>query len=283
MRQAAGTSGSWMLWTGLVLVGVLLAVAVLAPWIVPFDPTETAPEARLLAPSAAHWLGTDHLGRDQFARIVFGTRTSLGAVAAILVLVVTIGCVVGCTAGYLGGIVDSVLMRTCDAFMTVPTLVLALFLIGVLGTGLINVVIAIVMTHWAWYARLVRGLTLALRQRDHIAAARVAGGSRLAIVARHILPEIAGQLVVLSTLDLGHWMLHVAGLSFLGLGVEPPMPEWGIMINDARPFVWTAPMLIVLPGAAILVTVMAFNLLGDALRDRLDPALAAQEGGGVVH
>ncbi|KAA5614430.1 nickel ABC transporter permease subunit NikC [Rhodovastum atsumiense] len=271
------------MWIGLGLVGLLAAVALLAPWITPFDPTEVNPEARLLAPSAQHWLGTDHLGRDQFARVVFGTRTSLGAVALIFALVLTIGSIVGGIAGYCEGIVDAVLMRTCDAFMTIPTLVLALFLIGVLGTGMTNVIIAITLSHWAWYARLVRGLTLELRQRGHIAAARVAGGSRTAILIRHILPAIAGQLVVLSTLDLGHWMLHVAGLSFLGLGVAAPTPEWGIMINDARPFVWTAPMLILVPGAAILVTVMAFNLLGDAARDRLDPTLAGPATGGHEH
>jgi len=274
---------SRMLWVALLLVAVLVAVAILAPWIAPQDPTEIDLDNRLLPPSAAHWLGTDHLGRDQFTRIVFGARTSLGAVGVVLVLVLAVGGTLGCIAGYLGGAVDSVLMRTCDAFMTVPTLVLALFLIGVLGTGLTNVIIAIVLTHWAWYARLVRGLVLALRQRQHIAAAQVAGGSRLAIVRRHMLPEIAGQLAVLCTLDLGHWMLHVAGLSFLGLGVAPPTPEWGIMINDARPFVWTAPLLIVLPGAAILFTVMAFNLLGDAIRDQLDPTLVEVSGGGHLH
>jgi len=274
---------SRVLWFALLLVGLLVLVAGLAPWITAHDPTDIDPDNRLLSPSGEHWLGTDHLGRDQFARIVFGTRTSLGAVAVILVLVLALGGTLGCAAGYLGGWVDAVLMRACDAFMTVPTLVLALFLIGVLGTGLTNVIIAIVLTHWAWYARLVRGLVLALRQRQHIAAAQVAGGSRLAIVRRHMLPEITGQLAVLCTLDLGHWMLHVAGLSFLGLGVAPPTPEWGIMINDARPFVWTAPLLIVLPGAAILITVMAFNLLGDAVRDRFDPLLVDAASTGHVH
>lgn len=263
-----------MLQVSLALVVLLLLVALVGPWITPHDPTEVELERRMLAPSLAHWLGTDHLGRDLFSRIVAGARASLGSVVTILGLVLAIGVTVGCIAGYAGGLVDAVLMRICDAFMTVPTLVLALFMIGVLGTGLTNVIIAIVLSHWAWYARLVRGLTLSLKNRDFVAAARVAGGSRLAIIRRHILPNVLGQLAVLASLDLGHWMLHVAGLSFLGLGVEPPTPEWGIMINDARPFIWTAPLLIVLPGAAIFLTVMAFNLLGDALRDRLDPVLS---------
>ena len=260
------------------LVVVLLGAALLAPWIAPFDPDATALARRLGPPSAEHWLGTDHLGRDLLSRLLWGARASLASVAAILALVLAIGCAVGTLAGMAGGVVDAVLMRLCDAFMTVPTLVLALFMIGALGTGVTNVVVAIALSHWAWYARLVRGITLSLRGRDHIAAARLAGLSRLAIVRRHVLPVVAGQLAVLASLDLGHWMLHVAGLSFLGLGLAPPAAEWGIMINDARPFSRVAPRLVLLPGAAILLTVMAFNLLGDGLRDRLDPAL-----GGHAH
>jgi nickel transport system permease protein len=264
----------WLPRLALLLVALLLGLVALAPWIAPFDPAETDLAQRLMPPSATHWLGTDHLGRDLLSRLLWGGRASLGAVAVILALVLSIGTVLGCLAGLLGGVVDAVLMRLADAFMTVPTLVLALFFIGALGTGMANVIVAIALSHWAFYARLVRGLTLSLRARDHVAAARVAGASRLDIARRHVMPAVAGQLAVLASLDLGHWILHVAGLSFLGLGVAAPAAEWGVMINDARPFFRTAPMLVLLPGAAILLTVMAFNLLGDALRDRLDPALA---------
>lgn len=264
----------WTLRLGLALIALLALATLFGPTLLGLDPTLIDPLGRLQPPSAAHWLGTDPLGRDLLARLLAGARVSLGAVGLILVLVLAVGGTAGCAAGFLGGAVDAVLMRTCDAFMTIPTLVLALFLIGLLGTGMTNVVIAIVLSHWAWYARLIRGMTLELRQRDDIVAARVAGGSRLAIVRRHVLPAIAGQIAVLASLDLGHWMLHVAGLSFLGLGVAPPTPEWGIMINDARAYVWQAPRLIVLPGLAILLAVMGFNLVGDSLRDRLDPALA---------
>ena len=267
----------WLLAIGLTMTAVLLSAVLLAPWIAPQDPLAIDTAARLQPPSWEHWLGTDHLGRDQFSRLVHGARTSLGAVAAIAILVLAIGGALGCLSGYAGGVIDAVIMRTSDAFMTIPTLVLALFLIGILGTGLVNVVIAITLSHWAWYARLARGVTLSLRQRPYVAAARVAGGSHGAIVRRHVVPEVAGQLVVLVTLDLGHWMLHVAGLSFLGLGVEPPTPEWGIMINDARPYVWTDPLLIALPGAAILFTVVALNLLGDAAHAKLDPVLEAHD------
>ncbi|RKK02778.1 nickel ABC transporter permease subunit NikC [Pseudoroseomonas wenyumeiae] len=264
----------WLPRLALLLLALLLGLAALAPWIAPFDPAETNLAQRLMPPSTMHWLGTDHLGRDLLSRLLWGARASLGAVGAILLLVLAIGTVLGCLAGLLGGVVDTVLMRLADAFMTVPTLVLALFFVGALGTGMVNVIVAIALSHWAFYARLVRGLTLSLRARDHVAAARVAGASRLDIARRHVVPAVAGQVAVLASLDLGHWILHVAGLSFLGLGVAAPGAEWGVMISDARPFFRTAPMLVLLPGAAILLTVMAFNLLGDALRDRLDPALA---------
>jgi nickel transport system permease protein len=263
----------WLTRAAAALVALLLLAALLAPWIAPHDPALTDLARRLEGPSLEHLLGTDHLGRDLLSRLLYGARASFGAVAMILALVLLAGISLGMLAGLRGGVVDAVLMRLCDAFMTVPTLVLALFMIGALGTGLANVVVAIALSHWAWYARLVRGVTLQLRQREHIAAARIAGLSRLAIMRRHVLPVLAGQLAVLASLDLGHWMLHVAGLSFLGLGLAPPAAEWGIMINDARPFFRTAPLLVLLPGAAILLTVMGFNLLGDALRDRLDPAM----------
>lgn len=266
---------AWQIRIALLLIAALLAAALLAPWIAPFDPGETALAERLQPPSAAHWLGTDHLGRDLLSRLLWGARASLGAVAAILLLVLGMGCAVGITAGLAGGRVDAVLMRICEGFMTVPTLVLALFMIGALGTGLVNVVVAIALSHWAVYARLMRATTLSLRNLDYVVAARIAGLSRLAVVRRHVMPVLGGQLAVLASLDLGHWMLHVAGLSFLGLGLAPPAAEWGIMIGDARPFFRVAPALILLPGAAIMLAVMAFNLLGDGLRDRLDPALAA--------
>jgi nickel transport system permease protein len=266
--------------TGLALatIALLVASALLAPWIAPFDPADVDLDRKLLPAGAAHWLGTDHLGRDLLSRLLHGARVSLGSVAGIFVLVMAIGLAVGCTAGSLGGGVDAVLMRAADAFMTIPTIVLAVFLIGVLGTGLDTVIVAIALSHWAWYARMVRGLTLSLRHRDYVLAARLAGTGRVMLVVRHLLPAIAGQLAVLATLDLGHWMLHVSALSFLGLGVAPPGADWGVMISDARPHVWRTPMLVVWPGLMLFVTVMAFNLVGDRIRDRLDPALRLQDG-----
>lgn len=257
----------------LVLAGIILLVAVAAPLIAPYDPDNVVLEEKLSPPSSAHWLGTDHLGRDILSRLIYGTRISVGSVAAIIACILVLGFAVGCLAGYAGGVIDAAFMRFCDVFLTFPTFILAMFLIGVLGTGLTNVVIAIVLTHWAWYARLIRGFVLSLKNREYILAARVAGTPKIQIVLKHIVPPVFAQLIILATLDIGHMMLHVSGLSFLGLGVTPPTPEWGVMINDARQFIWSSPGLIVYPGLMIFVTVMSFNLLGDALRDALDPTV----------
>lgn len=257
----------------LIMACTVLALAAAAPMIAPYDPNYVALEKKLSPPDSSHWLGTDHLGRDILSRLIFGARVSVGSVASIIACVLLLGFVVGCIAGYAGGVIDSILMRLCDVFLTFPTFILAMFLIGVLGTGLTNVVIAIVMTHWAWYARLIRSFVLSMKNRDYILAARAAGTPKIRIIIRHIVPPVFAQLVILATLDIGHMMLHVSGLSFLGLGITPPTPEWGVMINDARQFIWSTPWLIVYPGAMIFITVMSFNLLGDALRDALDPTL----------
>ncbi len=260
---------------GIVRVALLILLlvggaALFAPWLGLPDPEEVNLAARLSAPSAQHLLGTDHLGRDVLSRLVFGSRISMGAVFAILLLIVGFSTFAGTLAGFAGGVIDSAIMRVCDIFLTFPTLILAMFFVGVLGTGLTNVIIAIFLTHWAWYARIVRGIVLSLKSREFVLAARVAGTSRFRLIVRHILPSLAPQVLVLGTLDIGHMMLHVAGLSFLGLGVQPPLPEWGVMIGDARQFIWTQPQLLLYPGLAIFIVVMAFNLLGDAMRDALD-------------
>lgn len=265
----------WGLRTGMIMVGFLILLAVFGPLLAPYDPALINLSDRLLPASASHWLGTDHLGRDVLSRLIVGTQLSLGSVLMTLALVLAMGLGVGGLAGFLGGRVDMLLMRICDMFLTFPTLVLAFFLIALLGTGLTNVIIAIALSHWAWYARMVRGMVIAQRGRDYVLASRLAGASRFTRVRQHILPSLAGQLLVLASMDIGHMMMHVSGLSFLGLGVSPPTPEWGVMINDAKEFIWTHPQLLLWPGLMIFFSVMAFNLLGDALRDRLDPAVHA--------
>lgn len=257
----------------LAMISALVFLAIFGPLLSPYGPDAVNLQGRLQPPNPEHWLGTDHLGRDMLTRLMAGARLSLGSVAIALSIIVVLGIAIGGASGLIGGRTDQIIMRVTDVFLTFPTLVLALFMIGVLGTGLVNVILAIALSHWAWYARIVRGIVLSLKHRDFILASRLAGAGHIRIFARHLLPATASQLVVLATLDIGHIMLHVSALSFLGLGVAAPSAEWGVMLSDARQFVWTEPFLMIWPGLALFITVMAFNLAGDALRDRLDPQL----------
>lgn len=257
----------------LALVVLLVLTAAGAPWIAPYDPNLVMLDDRFLPPGPEHWLGTDHLGRDVLSRLIWGARVSVGALLCILGLIIAIGTPLGCLAAFAGGRTDNGIMRLCDMFMTFPTFILALFLIGVLGTGLTNVILAVVLTHWAWYTRMVRSIVLTLKHREYLLAARVAGTPCWRIVRDHALPTVLAQLLVLASLDIGHMLLHVSALSFLGLGVTPPTPEWGVMMSDARQYIRTQPQLIFYPGAMIFLTVMLFNILGDSLRDALDPTL----------
>lgn len=266
----------WSVRLACLIVMLLLIAAVAGSWIAPYHPDEVELVRRLQSPSFSHWLGTDHLGRDILSRLIAGVEVSLGSVAIALALILALGIVIGGVAGFVGGRADQIIMRVTDVFLTFPTLVLALFMVGMLGTGLVNVILAIALSHWAWYARIVRGIVMSLRHREFLLAARMSGAGPIRTFVEHLLPATFSQLVVLATLDIGHIMLHVSGLSFLGLGVAPPTAEWGVMISDARQFVWTAPMLILWPGLALFLSVMAFNILGDALRDRLDPHLKAE-------
>ncbi len=260
-----------MLGLGIVLVTV--AGASLAPWLATHDPTAVNLEQRLLGPSGQHLLGTDHLGRDELSRLLYGARTTLGAALVVLAVVMGIAFTLGTISGYFGGWVDSVLMGLVDLLLAFPGLVLAVAIAGTLGPGLLNLLVALAAVWWAGYARLVRGMVLAARQREYVEAARAMGASPLRIMVTHIWPNILGPVVVLVTLDLGWIVLGISGLSFLGLGAQPPTPEWGAMLNDARPFLQTAPRLLLAPGAAMVLIVLGFNLLGDGLRDLLDPRL----------
>ncbi len=259
------------------IMACIALMAAAAPLLAPHDPDAIDLEHKFAPPSLEHPLGCDHLGRDELSRLIYAARVSMGSALVIAASILIFGFAAGATAGFLGGRTDAVLMRLCDVFLTFPTFILAMFMVGVLGTGLTNVILAVALTHWAWYARIIRSLALTLKHRDYVLAARISGSGRLKTAWLHILPPIAAQLAILATLDIGHMMMHVSGLSFLGLGVTPPTPEWGVMISDARQFVWTHPELIMYPGAMIFITVMAFNLLGDAMRDALDPALAEAE------
>ena len=261
---------------GLLLVVSLLLAGLVAPWLPLEDPTQISLSRRLLPPSVEHPLGTDHLGRDTFSRIVHGARMTLLAAAATLVLSMTIALAVGMVSGYNGGWTDTALMGVVDLLLAFPSLILALAVAGALGPGLFNVLLAAGAVWWVGHARIIRGITLGARNMEYVMAARAVGASNRRIFLRHITPNILGPIVVIASLDVGWIILGIAGLSFLGLGAQPPTPEWGAMLNDARPFLQTAPRLLLWPGAAIFIAVLGFNLLGDGLRDLLASVPVAQ-------
>jgi peptide/nickel transport system permease protein len=262
--------------TGLAIVVVLTLAAVFAPLLAPHDPTVIDPLRNLQGPSRDHLLGTDELGRDVFSRLLVGARWSLGIAALATLCVMTVGTMIGLVAGYLGGWVDAVVMRIVDALLALPSLVLYLAIIGTLGPGIRNVFIALVSISWASYARVMRGLVLSVRERAFVKASRSLGAGNGRLMFRHILPNVVSPIVVLATLQLGGTILALAALGFFGLGAQPPTPEWGTMINQGRLFLQTNPGLMVYPGVAISLAVLGFNLMGDGLRDVLDPQLARQ-------
>ena len=257
---------------GLAVVVLLIAVAALAPWLAPYSATAgDLGGARLLAPSTAHVLGTDDQGRDIASRLMHGSRVTLYVVALVAVLAAPIGLVVGTVSGYLGGYVDAVLMRITDIFLAFPRLILALAFVAALGPGIGNAVLAIAITSWPPYARVARAETLTLRQADYISAVKLLGASPARIVLRHIVPLCLPSVIVRITLDMAGIILTAAGLGFLGLGAQPPLPEWGAMIAGGRAYVLDQWWVAAAPGAAIFIVSLAFNLMGDGLRDALDP------------
>lgn len=253
-----------------IVAGVILA-AVLAPLLPLHDPTELDLQNRLISPSTEFPLGTDHLGRDELSRLVFGARTTLLMSAVSLAIIMTMASIVGALSGYYGGWLDTGLMMVVDLLLSFPSLILGVAVAGILGPSLINVMIAVSVVWWASHARVIRGMVLSARHREYVVAARAIGASDGRIMGYHIARNILGPFVVLATLDMGWIILGIAGLSFLGLGAQPPTPEWGAMLNDSRSYMQTTPLLLIAPGAAIFLLVLGFNLLGDGLRDILDP------------
>jgi len=255
------------------LLILLVLVSVLAPWIALHDPTATDASNALLGPSAAHPLGTDELGRDLFARVIWGSRVSLPIAFVAVAVGLTVGGAIGLTAGYRGGLWDLLLMRVIDAILAFPALILAIAIVAVLGPGLRNAMIAIGIVQLPVYARLMRAQVLSLKGLDFVAAARALGASPMRLIARHILPNLLNPLIVQISLSAAAAMLAEATLSFLGLGAQPPTPDWGFMMNTGAQFLNNDPWLALGPGLAISIAVFAFNWLGDALRDALDPRL----------
>jgi len=261
-------SKSW-LWTGAGILLLLIVVALGAPIIAPQSPIRQDLANDLRGSSAGHWFGTDKLGRDILSRTIYGARISLAVGFATVTLSVVIGLCIGSLAGYFGGWIDLILMRLVDILLAFPGILLAITFTAVLGPGLDHVVLALCLISWTGYARLVRGEIIALREREFIQAARALGGSPRRIVVRHLLPNLLAPLLIQATFGLAAAIIAEGSLSFLGLGVEPPTPSWGSMLNDGRQFLLVAPHLTTYPGVAIMVTVFALNLVGDGLQERI--------------
>lgn len=256
---------------GGIIILTLIFAAAFAPWIAPESPLGQNLEARLLPPSADHWMGTDELGRDIFSRVVYGARITLVIVALVALISAPLGLIIGAVAGYFGGWTDKVLMGLTDVFLSMPKLILALAFVAALGPGIENAIIAIAITAWPAYARIARAETLTFRNSEFIAATRLLGASHSRIIVQHVLPLCTSSMIIRVTLDMAGIILTAAGLGFLGLGAQPPLPEWGAMISRGRTFIldqwWVATM----PGFTIILVSLGFCFLGDGLRDVLDP------------
>ena len=273
-RYARSFARSASSMAGLAIVAAFLAIAAVGPWIVPYPEDARGAvhlDRKLQPPSAAHWFGTDEVGNDVYTRVVLGARVSLQIGLVISVIAALIGVPLGIVAGHLGGMVGELIMRVTDVFLSVPALILALAVVGALGPGILNAMLALALVWWPGYVRLVQSKTLALTQVTYVEAARAMGAGRLRIVFRHILPNCMSPIVVKASMDMGLAILGAASLGFIGLGAQPPFPEWGAMISHGRNYLPTWWWYSAFPGVAIYLTVLGFNLLGDGLRDLLDP------------
>ncbi|MDP3195402.1 nickel transporter permease [Tabrizicola sp.] len=284
-RRQARLGQLWLAWlriqrnrlamAGLVIVTILVLVAAFAPWIAPYDPFVQDLGNRLKPPgTTGHWLGTDDFGRDILSRIIHGARITLYIIALVAVTAPVLGLLIGTVAGYFGGWIDAVLMRLTDIFLAFPRLILALALVAVLGPGIENAVLAIALTAWPPYARVARAETLTIRSSDYIEAIRLQGATAPRIILGHVVPMCLPSVIIRVTLDMAGVILIAAGLGFLGLGVQPPQPEWGLMISSGRKFLFEQWWVATMPGLAIFIVSLGFNLLGDGLRDVLDPKSA---------
>jgi peptide/nickel transport system permease protein len=275
VRQGSSAlQSNWLLSFGLAVIVILILVALLAPVLAPYPHdagTATHPFQTLRPPSGNHWFGTDQLGRDVFSRVLFASRVSLRIVFVVLLIAAVIGVPLGLIAGYFGGIVDDIIMRVTDVFLAFPALLLALALATVLTPSVGNATIAIAVTWWPWYARIVRGQAASIARRPYIESSQVLGVPAWRIIMRHVLPNSVTPVLVQISLDAGGVLLTAAGLSFLGLGAQDPTPEWGLMVSTGRDFFFSSWWVITFPGLAIVVAALGFNLVGDGLREVLDP------------
>lgn len=264
---------------GLVLLVVFVICALFAPWLAPQDPAALDLQGRLLGPSAAHWFGTDELGRDILARTLYGARISLVVAVSVVGISLAIGLVAGCLAGFYGGWLDTVInVYVMNAFLALPGILLAIAFVAFMGPGLWNVILALAISGWVGYARLVRGQVMAVKEREFVEAARALGASDLRILSRHVLPNMIQPLIVQAAIGMATAVMAEATLSFLGLGVPPPAASWGAMLNDARSHLFDSPHMVFFPAMAVMLCVLSFNFIGDALRDYMDPRTRLRAG-----
>jgi len=261
---------------GVLFIVLLILTGVLAPVLAPYDPIEISPDRRLAPPNSANWLGTDEVGRDILSRVIHGARISLEIGVTIVFFAAVIGLVIGLISGFFGGVLDQTLMRFTDMFMSFPTLILAIAMTAALGPSLFNAVLAMIIVWWPIYARLIRGEVLAVKEKEYIRAIRALGARPFKIIFFHVLPNTIDVVVIRASIDFGNAVMFCAALSFIGLGAQPPQPEWGAMVTTGRDYLRDAWWLVTFPGLAIFLTVMGFNLFGDSLRDFLDPKLRGE-------
>jgi peptide/nickel transport system permease protein len=276
-RRAAG--GNPLATTGVVLVAIFVICALFAPWIAPQDPARIDLPMRLTGPSSTHWCGTDELGRDILSRLIYGSRISMLVGSCVVAASLALGLIVGAIAGYYGGRIDRfVNIVVMNAFLSFPGILLAIAFVAFRGPGIFNLVLALSLGGWVGYARLVRAQVLAVREREFVEAARSLGASDLRVIVRHILPNIVQPIIVQAAIGMAGAILAEATMSFLGLGVPPPTASWGTMLNDGRAHLFDAPHLVIFPAIAVMLAVLSFNFIGDALRDFLDPRSRIEAG-----
>lgn len=255
---------------GMVLMGAVVLTTILGPLIVPNDPYTASMAERLSSPTKEFPLGTDHMGRCIFSRLIVGAQATLGITALVIATVILIGIPLGLLSGYIGGRLDAFMMRIADGLLALPEFILAIAIAGFLGPSLLNLMISVVLVKWISYTRVVRGIVLSEREKEYVLAARVGGCSTWKIITRHLLPQILSPVLILAALDVGKVILIISSLSYLGLGAQPPAAEWGTMLNDGRPYFQSLPQLMIYPGLAIFTVVLACNLIAEGLRDQLD-------------
>ena len=255
----------------LIIITTIVILGILAPYITPYDPNKVRIVRKYAAMSSQHWLGCDHLGRDILSRLLYGIRSTLFLSLFTMIITIVVGSLIGLISGYHRGKLDECIMRLCDIMLSFPSQVMILAIVGVLGVGIENVIIANIVVKWAWYSRMIRSSVIKYSRKNYILFSRAIGAPHSFIICRHLLPNVMSELVILATLDTGWVILNISALSFIGLGVQAPTAEWGLMLSEAKNVMTQHPMQMVFPGIAILIVVAAFNMLGDCLRDILDP------------